>query len=424
MSDRGTTRRRYLKTVGATGALGITGLAGCIGDGGGGGPIPVGSILPITGQLGQYGEGMQASVELARDHINDAGGPLGRELELYTANSETNPTTAANRYNSMVSENSIVGFVGAASSGVSVTIAEEVHDDEVMQVSNASTSPVLAEMGYGDDGEPPKYFARTAPNDGQQGLVMGRILNDHVQADTAAFLYVDNAYGEGLAEQAEAAFDGETLNSVGYADATTDYTSTLNSLHEGNPDGIGFIGYPGNGRTIVRQWAEGGYGTNAEDWVLSEGLNSDTFITENRSQVGNMYMASPDPRETEGVEVFQNAIGESNTLFAAHAYDALFLQALAMHAGGEANGTTIAENIQSISRPGGNTITVDEFQEAKDALDNDEDIDYQGASSPVNLNNSLEPLNPFSILRLTTEGDTLRESLESIPISFFEGQMG
>lgn len=423
MSDKQTSRRQYLKAVGVTGAVGVSGLSGCLGIGGGGGPIPMGSILPLTGNLGQYGEGMQEAVELAVQDVNDAGGPLGREIDLSTRNSETNPNVAAQRYSSLVSEEDIVGFVGAASSGVSVTIAEDIAGDEVMQVSNASTSPVLAEMGFPEGASEPKYFARTAPNDGQQGLVMGRILNDYIEADTAAFLYVNNAYGEGLADKAEAAFDGETLQKVGYASDTSDYTSTLNELHNGDPDGIGFVGYPGNGRTIVRQWADGGYGTNAEDWVLSEGLNSDSFINNNSSQVESMYMASPDPRDTEGSNIFQNKIGEANTLFAAHAYDAMFLQALAIHAGGSADGTTIAENIRSVSRSGNTTITVGEFDDAKEALDNDADIDYQGASSPVNLNPALEPLNPFQILQLTPGSDQIREQLESIDISWFQGRL-
>lgn len=423
MSDRGSTRRRYLKTVGAVGAIGVSSVSGCLGNlGGGGGPIPMGSILPLTGQLGQYGGGMQEAVELAVQDINDAGGPLGREIELSTRNSETDPNIAAQRYDSLVSEQDIVGFVGAASSGVSVTIAENIASDQVMQVSNASTSPVLAEMGYNED-QSVKYFGRTAPNDGQQGLVMGRILNNYIEADTAAFLYVNNAYGEGLANKAEEAFDGETLQKVGYADQTTDYTSTLNELHEGDPDGIGFVGYPGNGRTIVRQWAEGGYGTSQEDWVLSEGLNSDSFINNNSSQVGNMYMASPNPRDTPGSSAFQNKIGDANTLFAAHAYDAMFLQGLAMHAAGEASGTAIAENIRAMSRQGNTTITVGEFGDAKEALDNDANINYEGASSPVDMNASLEPLNPFSILRLTPGEDQIREELESIDLDWFQGRL-
>lgn len=413
-------RRQYLKAAGVTG---VTALAGCTGGiTGGGGPIPVGSILPLTGALGQYGKGMQKAVEIAFKDVNNAGGPLGREIKHFPRDSETKPSRAVQKYNSLVSEQNIEAFVGAASSGVSVPLAEKVYNDKVMQVSNASTTPALAEIGYGQDGEPPKYFGRTAPNDGQQGLVMGKILNDYVKADTAAFLYVNNAYGRGLAEKAKAAFNGETLQLVGYSKKASSYTSTLDKLHKGDPDGIGFVGYPGNGKTIMKQWSQGGFPTNAEQWVLSEGLNSDTFFKNNRSIVGGMYLSTPDPRDTPGSSRFKNKIGESNTLFAAHAYDAAFLIALAMHKGGEGTGKAAASNMQSVSRDG-KTVTVGQFQKAKNMLDNGENVNYQGASSPVDMNNALEPLNPFAIVRVTKSGSKLRKTLESIPLSYFEGKL-
>lgn len=416
-----TTRRRYVKGVTVAGVAGLTGLSVSAGARQGG-PIPMGSILPITGELSAFGSGMQEAVNLAVQDVNDAGGPLDRQIDITNTDSQTQPSRAIQRYNSLVNEQNIIGFVGAASSGVSVPLAQNVAQDQVMQVSNASTTPALSEIGYNED-ETIKYFGRTAPNDGQQGLVMGRILNDdnYVGADSAAFLHVANPYGKGLAEKASQAFDGETVGVVGYDQQTTDYTSTLDTVFENDPDAVGFVGYPGNGRTILRQWQNGGYGG---EWILSEGLNSAEFLRELSDITSGMYVASPNPEQTGGSETFQEKIGEANTLFAPHAYDALFLQALAMEAGGEASGTAIAENIRAVSRPNSEeaeVVTVGEFQKAKDLLGDDADIDYQGASSPVNLNESLEPLNQFAILQVQDDGST--EVLESIPRSFFEGKL-
>ncbi|MDX1745739.1 MAG: ABC transporter substrate-binding protein, partial [Halobacteriales archaeon] len=169
-SKRFTSRRKYLKGIGVAGALG---LAGCVSSlpGAGGGPIPMGSILPITGDLSDFGPGMEEGVNLAVEHVNAGGGPLGREVEMYNRDSETVAQAAGEKYNQLVSEQSIAGFVGAASSGVSVPLAQGLASDEVMQVSPASTSPTLAQLGYNDD-QSVKYFGRTAPNDAQQGIVM------------------------------------------------------------------------------------------------------------------------------------------------------------------------------------------------------------------------------------------------------------
>jgi branched-chain amino acid transport system substrate-binding protein len=110
---------------------------------------------------------------------------------------------------------------------------------------------------------------------------------------------------------------------------------------------------------------------------------------------------------------------QAGTLFAPHAYDGLFLQALAIHKAGEASGTAIGENIQSVSQ-GGTKVYAGEFQKAKDLLDGGEDINYQGASSPVDMNGSLEPLNRFAIMQV--ESGSTTES-ETIPRSYFEGKL-
>ncbi|NHN59189.1 MULTISPECIES: ABC transporter substrate-binding protein [Halorussus] len=450
MTGKEKSRRAYIKATGAAGVAGLTGLSGCIGSltgegsqettteeeqetsGGddtttsgddeqdqGGQPIQMGSILPITGSLSAYGAGMQKAVNLAAQHINDAGGPLGRQVQVTNKDSETKPAKATQKYRTLVNEQGIIGFVGAASSGVSVPLAQQIAADKVMQVSNASTTPALAEIGYNDD-ESVKYFGRTAPNDGQQGIVMGRIMNesDYIGADKAAFLYVNNAYGEGLAEKASAAFDGEEVGMVPYDKKSSDYTSTLDKLFENDPDAIGFVGYPGNGKTILQQWSNGGYGG---EWVLSEGLNSSQFFQDLSDITDGMYVASPSPESTQSSDTFDEAMGDqAGTLFAPHAYDGLFLQALAMHKAGEASGTAIAENIRSVSRPGGEKVYAGEFEKAKRLLDEGTEIDYQGASSPVDMNKSLEPLNRFAVMQVSG-GET--EELEAIERSWFEGKL-
>jgi len=412
-----TTRRAYLKRTVIAGAVGLTG-ATTSASARQGGAIQMGSILPITGNLSNFGSGMQEAVNLAVQDVNDAGGPLDRQINMTNTDSQTQPSQGIQEYNSLVNEQGIVGFVGAAASAVSTPLAQNVAQDQVMQVSNASTTPVLTEAGYNED-ESVKYFGRTAPNDGQQGIVMGRILNDDefVGADSAAFLFRQDPYGEGLASRASEAFTGETVGMVGYDPQASDYTSTLDTLFSEDPDAIGFVGFPGNGRTILQQWSDGGFGGQ---WVLSEGLNSAEFLQSLSDITAGMFMASPDPEETTGAETFAEKIGDADTLFAAHAYDGLFLQALAIEQAGEATGTAIAENIRSVSREG-TDVTVGEFERAKELLANGEDINYQGASSPVDLNENLEPLNQFAILQVQDDGSL--ETLATIPRSEFEGEL-
>jgi branched-chain amino acid transport system substrate-binding protein len=285
-----------------------------------------------------------------------------------------------------------------------------------MEISNGNTSPALATAGVNEDNGA-KYYGRTAPNDVQQALVVARVLNQIVGADTASFLYVDNPYGQGLAEAASEAFSGETLNMVAYTKATNDYTSTLDAVFDGDPDAVGAVMYPGNGRTILRQWNQGGYGGQ---WVGAEAIWSPQMLSDLSDIVEGMYITSP---QTANSETFQENMGGTDqiTQFAPHAYDGAYLMGLAMEKAGEASGTAIAENVRSVSRSndGDTTVSVAEFDAGKEALSSG-DVNYEGASGSVDLNEDLEPVVPYRIMEVSSGEAQLSEE---VPLSYFEGKI-
>jgi len=452
MSER--SRRDVLRGLGATGTVGIVSLAGCSqqeGDGGGGGggdeatatetsmdgggetatetegdmeeggggePISLGSIFPITGTNSAYGGGHQQAFNLAVEEINGSGGVLGgREINPINRDTEGSPSRAAQKFRTMINQEGIVGLVGPYSSGIGTTLAPIARDNQVIEVSNGNTSPALATAGV-NESNGVKYYGRTSPNDVQQALVMARVLNQSIEAETASFLYVDNPYGQGLAEAASESFNGETLNMVGYSQQTSDYTSTLDSVFDGDPDAVGAVMYPGGGRTILQQWNQGGYGG---EWVGAEAILSPQLLSDLSDIVEGMYITSP---QTANSETFQeNMGGMSNiTQFAPHAYDATYLMGLAMESAGEASGTGIAENIRPFSRSNGDetTVSVAEFQAGKDAIANGDGVDYNGASGSVDLNENLEPVVPYRILQVQS-GEA--QQVEEVPLSYFEGKI-
>lgn len=407
-------RRDFVKGVGAASVVGMTGIAGCIGDEDE--PIPIGSILPLTGPLEDFGPAMQDAMELAVDEVNDAGGPLGREIDWIPRDSETLPSAGVDRYEDLVTEHDIAAFVGAASSGVSAPIAENVADDQVMMISPASTSPIFVDIGWRDD---LKYFGRTAPNDGQQGVVMAWIMNEVLEAETAGFLFVDNPYGEGLADVTREHFEGDDVAFVGYDEEDVDFTSTLDSLFADDPEVVAFVGYTGEGRPIMEQWNEGGYGGH---WVLSEGLHAEAFLTDLSDLLEGFHITTPDPEETAGLQHFADAFpGEVQGVFEAHTYDAMYLIALAMHQGGEATGTAVAENVLDIATAPGEEVTAGELERAFELIDDGEDINYIGASSPLEMNENIEALNPFAAQEIVEGGAV--ETIERFPVEYFEGML-
>jgi len=425
------TRRGALKRIGTASAIGTVALAGCAQDSDDGGngadgdtddtdaeepsddsAIQIGSLFPITGPSSVFGGGHQRAVNLAVEEINDAGGLLGREVEITNRDTEDSPERAAQKFQTMIDQQGIVGLVGPYSSGIGTTLAPVARDNRVMQMSNGNTSPALADAGINpDDGN--KYYGRTAPNDEQQGRVMARIMNETLDADTAAFLHIDNPYGAGLAEVASEAFEGESLARVGYSQQTSDYTSTLDSLFADDPDAIAAVMYPDQGRTILTQWDQGGYGGQ---WVGAEAIYDPGLLSDLSDITEGMYITSP---QTPGDETFQQGMGgeEEITQFSAHAYDGCYLEALAVERAGEASGPAIAENIRAVSSPEGESIGVGEFAAGRDELEAGNEIDYDGASGNVDLNENLEPIVPYVILQVS---DGEAETVDEVPVSFFE----
>jgi ABC-type branched-subunit amino acid transport system substrate-binding protein len=406
-------RRRYLAQGGAA-LAGIGSLSGCLGRlRGGSGTVTFGSILPLStsGMLGTLGEHHTRAVKQAIADVRAAGGPLGRDVQFRSLDSAVDGETAVEQCESLLEEGA-VGFVGALVSDVSLALAEVTSENGIVQVSPASTAPALAHRGYDGD---TKYVGRTAPNDIQQALVMAKALNDdkHLGADEVGILYQNNAFGNSLAGEVTDAVDGQVTAQVAFDSDTDAAEDVLSRVAAPDPDAVAFVSSPGSTAGILRQQAQSDY---EGDWVLSAGLIPDSPS----EHYDGLYGATMASRRSIGAQKLGQKLGDIAPLapYTRHAYDALFLQALAVERAGEARPEAIARNLRAVSGGRGHTVTVGEFDRARELLDAGREVNYEGASSGVDLNQNLEPLNPYVIQRV--EKGTVAD-LELVKTSFFEG---
>jgi urea ABC transporter substrate-binding protein len=105
-ANRGLSRRRYLGSA-ATGVAALTALAGCSGGGGGGGsgsttggtassgsdPVKLGVVDAQSGNAALGGTPKVQASQLAVEEINADGGILGRDVELYTPDPQSDINT-------------------------------------------------------------------------------------------------------------------------------------------------------------------------------------------------------------------------------------------------------------------------------------------------------------------------------------------
>ncbi len=157
----------------------------------GDGVLTFGTLLPQTGSLAFLGPPEFAGFDLAIQEINENGGVLGADVVGIEGDSGDTTTDQANQtVDRLLSENVDV-IIGAASSGVTLSVIDKITAAGVTMFSPANTSEALST--YADKG---LYF-RTAPPDLYQGDVLGQfVVNDGNQ--TVAILNLNDAYGNGL----------------------------------------------------------------------------------------------------------------------------------------------------------------------------------------------------------------------------------
>ena len=218
-----------------------------VGTRAGDGVLKIGTLLPETGSLAFLGPPEIAGVELAVADINAAGGALGVPVEVTLSDSGDTSTDIANQSVDRLLGESVDGIVGAASSGVTLTVIDKVVNAGVVMFSPANTSKALST--YDDKG---LYF-RTAPSDILQGQVLGEVIVDDGHT-TVGILALDDPYGTGLAEDLTAALEESGVEVVAteiYDPAAQTFDTEVGEMVSADPEAIVVIGFEESSRILT-----------------------------------------------------------------------------------------------------------------------------------------------------------------------------
>nr|WP_298688593.1 amino acid ABC transporter substrate-binding protein [uncultured Dongia sp.] len=85
--------------------------------------LKIGASLPLTGGLSISGEKHRRGYELCTKLINDAGGILGRKVELIVSDNRSDPATAINQYERFINVDKVEAVYGTFSSRLTYPIA-------------------------------------------------------------------------------------------------------------------------------------------------------------------------------------------------------------------------------------------------------------------------------------------------------------
>ena len=232
----------------------------------GDGQLHIGALLPETGSLAFLGAPEYAGLVFAINEINLAGGVLDKEV-LYTQgdSGDTSTDIASTTSDRLISEG-VDAIVGAASSGVTLTVIDKITAAGITMFSPANTSPALSD--YADD----SLYFRNAPADGLQGAVVA----NQIIEDGAASVYImnlDDAYGNGIAAVVKDVLEAAGVEVKGvkaYDPTAASFDAEVGEIVAADPDAVVLVSFD-EGSRILRTAVESGIGPKVKKWYGTDG---------------------------------------------------------------------------------------------------------------------------------------------------------
>ena len=346
--------------------------------------LKVGTILPQSGTLAFLGPPEEAGVALAAKEINEADMGINVEV-VYRDSGDTTTDIATVSVTDLLSQD-VSAIIGAASSGVSFTVIDQITAAGVVQFSPANTSPDFTD--YEDNG---LYF-RTAPSDLLQGEVLGNQIAED-GASTLGLLVLNDPYGTGLAAATKEAFEaagGEVVAEELFNTGDSNFDAQLSSINAANPDAVAVITFD-EAKVVVPALVGSGY--PGDQLYFVDGNLADYSADFAPGLIAGAKGTLPGPKLEDD---FRDRMLEGNPdladfSYGPESYDALMLIAMAAYAANSTDGTDIAEYLRQVSGGTGDGEVVNTFGDAAKLLTEGQQIDYDGASGPITLDEHGDP---------------------------------
>ncbi len=398
-------KRRAIASLLAVGALAVGGIAAGCGDdddsgastNGGGGDVSdvkLGVLVPLTGQLADFGGPGSTAANLAAEQINAAGADKDFKVTLVTEDTKTDPQAAQEAATKVIESDGVAAIAGPWATPELIPTVENVTVDAGTPiVTPSATGPDITTLE--DDG----LVFRTPPSDAIQGQVLAQVVVDALgQGKTVNTASRNDSYGDALVSEFTKAYEalgGTVAKNVSYNPDAASLNSEAQQIADGNPDGWVIVDYTGTwpklGPALVRTGKWDPAKTFTADGLRSSELPADAGKQTTEGMRGTVPTSLDAPAGAAFDALWKAEADGPRQSYDAQNFDAVILLALASLAAGSTDGADIAAALPEVSGPPGTKYTYEQLSDAITALQNGEDIDYEGASGPIDLDENGDP---------------------------------
>lgn len=314
--------------------------------------VKIGVLAPITGFAASDGASVKNSIKLAVDHVNAAGGVLGKKVEAVIYDDAADPKQATALARKLIEQDQVKAFVGGSYSMPSRAVAPLFNDEKVPMVAAYAVHPDVTAGGKNN------FCFRNGFLGTVEGKAAAYTCVSILKGKKIAVLTSDNDFGKTMAAGFKTFMDspaakGATVVSwQTYPMSEKDYKPYLSKIKGENPDVIFSGGYYFQSGPMVKQAREMGI---TAQFVGEEGADSPEFVAI-AGKASEGFVIVTNLNRDDKRPVVQTFIKEYNAQFkiapdmvGASAYDAFMIICDAMKRANSLDGTAVQKAIASVT---------------------------------------------------------------------------
>ena len=284
----------------------------------------IGGIGPLTEGAAVYGTHVNWGAQIAVDEINAAGGIGGKLIEFKFEDDVHNPEKAVNAYNSL-KDWGMQLLMGTVTTKPCIAVAKETYEDNMFQLTPSGSSPdcIVYDNAF--------QVCFADPN---QGSASAKYIGDKALATKIAVIYnSSDSYSSGIYETFTKEAENQPFEIVAAEpftdDNKTDFSVQLQKAKESGAELVFLPIYAQEASLLLsqadsRDFAPIFFGCDGLDGILTI-ENFDTSLAEGVMLLTPFAADATDEETQSFVKKFKDAQGDTPNLFAADAYDAMYI---------------------------------------------------------------------------------------------------
>jgi ABC-type branched-subunit amino acid transport system substrate-binding protein len=353
----------------------------------GDGVLRIGTLLPTTGASAFLAPAQAAGVELAVREINEAGGVLGAPVEVFHRDSgDASGTVLETSFADLLAKKVDV-LIGPSSSVLAARLLPKTIEAKIPMISPAATGIALSTQANAG------WFFRSIPSAALQSGALAAAVTK-AGAKKLGVIAFDDATGHAVTQglpSALSAAGGTLVVQQTFGADTKDFAPVVAAIVKATPDAVALVSpfsATAQNQALITALSAAGFG-GSKLWLTSGNLaDYSQALPAGLLKDANGVLEGAAAGDAFNKRVLSAGPSVTDFRYAAEAYDAVMLAALAATTAHNDTGAAIARQLRSVSASGIKCLS---FGECLDVLGTQKDIDYDGVSGPLSLDAAGDP---------------------------------